>query len=66
MHAIEQIVSIARAEKPDAVIVAGDIYDHSNPGAAAMQAWESAVLRLREVAPVHDLPFCPVGQDVDV
>lgn len=35
-HMLNQIVGIAREERPQAVLIAGDIYDRSNPPAEAM------------------------------
>lgn len=35
-YILDQIAGIAAAEKPDAVLIAGDVYDRSNPSAEAM------------------------------
>ncbi len=36
-HVLEQVVSMVRDEKPDAVIVAGDVYDRAVPPAEAVE-----------------------------
>jgi exonuclease SbcD len=45
---LDHLVSVARAEKVDAVLVAGDIYDRAIPPVDAVQLCEDALLRLRE------------------
>lgn len=51
-EAIEGIVGIAREERPDAIVIAGDLYDRSVPSEDAMRIFETAIVRLREIAPV--------------
>jgi DNA repair protein SbcD/Mre11 len=41
-----EIVRIARAERPDAVLVAGDLYDSAAPGAAAQRLVVDALMAL--------------------
>ena len=36
-HILDQILAIARAQKPDAVLIAGDVYDKSVPSAEAVE-----------------------------
>ena len=43
-HILKQIVSIAEAERPEAVLIAGDVYDRGNPSSEAMDLF-SAFLR---------------------
>jgi exonuclease SbcD len=50
--ALDSIVEIAREERPDAVVIAGDLYDRAVPSEAAMQAFEDSVTQLRAIAPV--------------
>ena len=45
---LDHLVSVARSEKVDAVIVAGDIYDRAIPPVDAVQLCEDALLRLRD------------------
>lgn len=35
-YILDQIARIAEAERPDAVLIAGDVYDRSSPSAEAM------------------------------
>jgi exonuclease SbcD len=45
---LDHLVSVARSEKVDAVLVAGDIYDRAIPPVDAVQLCEDALLRLRD------------------
>jgi exonuclease SbcD len=44
---LDHLVAVARSEKVDAVLVAGDIYDRAIPPVDAVQLCEDALLRLR-------------------
>lgn len=50
--AIAEIERIAKEERPDAIVIAGDIYDRAVPSEAAMAVFEDAIHELREVAPI--------------
>ncbi|MBR6311103.1 MAG: exonuclease subunit SbcD, partial [Paludibacteraceae bacterium] len=39
-HVFEQICDVARQQKPDAVLIAGDVYDKSVPSAEAVQLFD--------------------------
>src|SRR6201985_1809578 len=43
---LDHLVEVARAEKVDAVLVAGDVYDRAVPPVDAVELCEGAVLRL--------------------
>ncbi|RZI48195.1 exonuclease SbcCD subunit D [Lactococcus kimchii] len=45
-HAFEQIVSIAKKEKVDGIIIAGDLYDRAVPSTAAVTAFNEMLKRL--------------------
>ncbi len=45
-YILDQILSLAEAEKPQAVLIAGDVYDRSNPPAEAMSLFASFLRRL--------------------
>ncbi len=45
---IEQLVELTRAEQPDAVIVAGDVFDRAYPPLAAVELFDEAVTQLAE------------------
>lgn len=46
---LERIVEIARQEKPDAIILAGDIYDKSVPSAEAVTLFDDFLFNLSEL-----------------
>jgi exonuclease SbcD len=45
---LDGLVETARAERVDAVLVAGDVYDRAVPSVEAVELCESALVRLRE------------------
>jgi exonuclease SbcD len=45
-HVLEQVVSMARDERPDAVIVAGDVYDRAVPPAEAVEVLDWVLTEL--------------------
>jgi exonuclease SbcD len=51
-HAIEQMVGIARDERPDVILHAGDLFDTARPGYDDMRRAVDALRRLAETAPV--------------
>jgi DNA repair protein SbcD/Mre11 len=44
-----QVLDLAERERPDAVVIAGDVFDVAVPGADALSVWESALDRLVEL-----------------
>ncbi|MCW2932697.1 MAG: exonuclease SbcCD subunit, partial [Actinomycetia bacterium] len=44
---LDHLVETARAEKVDAVLVAGDVYDRAIPALDAVRMCEDALMRLR-------------------
>lgn len=48
-YIFEQMIECARAEQPDAVVIAGDIYDRSVPSAEAVEMFDHFITRLSEV-----------------
>lgn len=52
-YILDEILSIAEEQKPDAVAIAGDIYDKSTPSAEAVALFDSFISRLAKlVTPV--------------
>ena len=52
-HILREIVSIVRAEKPDAVLIAGDVYDKTVPPAEAVTLFDRFLTALaKERVPV--------------
>ena len=47
-YIFEQIYAIIREENPDGIIIAGDVYDKSNPSAEAMTLFSSCLSHLSE------------------
>jgi exonuclease SbcD len=45
-YVLEQVLKLADEQKPDAVIIAGDVYDKSVPSAEAVKAFDSFLTRL--------------------
>ncbi|MBO7497450.1 MAG: exonuclease SbcCD subunit D [Salinivirgaceae bacterium] len=49
-HVLEQICDVVRQQKPDAVLIAGDVYDKSVPSAEAVQLFDEFLTNLSESA----------------
>ena len=47
-YILKQILTIIGKEKPDGVLIAGDVYDRSIPSEEAMQLWDSFLVSLSE------------------
>ena len=45
-YILKQILGIMDAERPDGVLIAGDVYDKSVPGAEAVQLFDDFLYRL--------------------
>ena len=50
-YILKQIVNLAAEKKPDAVVIAGDIYDRSVPSAEAVELFDQFVTNLSETLP---------------
>ena len=50
-YVFQQIIEYAKEERPDAVLIAGDIYDKSIPGAEAVELLDQFVTSLHEALP---------------
>ena len=48
---LHQITEYAKAERPDAVVIAGDLYDRAVPSAEAVETFDRFVSELTEAAP---------------
>jgi exonuclease SbcD len=51
-HALDGLVAIARDARPQAIVIAGDLYDRGVPPEDAVRLFDDALRRLVEVAPV--------------
>jgi DNA repair protein SbcD/Mre11 len=61
-HALEQVVSILRAERVDALVLAGDLYDRALPGADAVRLFDEF---LREVNEGVKVPVIAIAGNHD-
>lgn len=50
-HILEEIAALAGERQPDAVVIAGDIYDHADPSAEAVTLFDAFLGMLRQAAP---------------
>ena len=62
-HILEQIVELARREQPDAVVVAGDIYDKPVPPAEAVALFDGFITHLAEAAPACEIMLISGNHD---
>lgn len=53
-HWVEALLSLAREHRPDAVLIAGDVYDRQSPSGAAMGLFSHMVTELSELG-IHVL-----------
>lgn len=54
-HFLDQLCRIIEQERPDALIVSGDIYDKNTPGNSSMRFLSDNLLRICDIAP--DMPL---------
>lgn len=52
-HVLAQIVELARQERPDGVLLCGDIYDKSVPSAEAVELFDEFLYQIAGLAPVY-------------
>ena len=45
-YVLDQLVGIVREERPDLVVIAGDVYDRSAPPAEAVELLDDALSRI--------------------
>lgn len=45
-HILSEIIKIITAEKPDAVLIAGDIYDRADPSATAVRIFDDFLSKI--------------------
>ena len=50
-YIFRQVAELAKREQPDAVVIAGDIYDKAVPPAEAVELFDELIVGLREAAP---------------
>ena len=52
-HVLEQVVALAKDARPDAIIIAGDVFDRAVPPPEAVALWDEVVTRLARETPAH-------------
>ena len=62
-HVLDQIADYARAERPDAIVVAGDLYDKAIPSADAVTLFDRFLLKLTEAAPNAEIMMISGNHD---
>ena len=54
-YILEQIVRLAGEEKPDAIVIAGDIYDKAIPSAEAVELFDRFIFDLTQAVPMSEI-----------
>ena len=62
-YIFDQIAAYAQKEQPDAILIAGDIYDKAIPSAEAVELFDRFVLRCLEAAPKAELMMISGNHD---
>lgn len=62
-YIFRRIVSLALEEKPDAVVIAGDIYDKAVPSAEAVEVFDRFLLDLSEALPKAEIMMISGNHD---
>ncbi len=62
-YILNQITRLAAKEMPDAVIVAGDIYDKAIPSAEAVEIFDQFISKLREAVPEAEIMMISGNHD---
>ena len=60
---LRQITELAKAEKPDAVVIAGDIYDKAVPAAEAVEIFDDFMTELKKAVPKAEIMLISGNHD---
>ena len=63
MDILRQVTDLAREEQPDAVVIAGDIYDKAVPAAEAVEVFDSFITELRRAVPEAEMMLISGNHD---
>ena len=63
MDILRQVTDLAREEQPDAVVIAGDIYDKSVPAAEAVEVFDSFITELKRAVPEAEMMLISGNHD---
>lgn len=63
MDILQQVTDLAREEQPDAVVIAGDIYDKAVPAAEAVEVFDSFITELKRAVPEAEMMLISGNHD---
>ena len=63
IYILRQITELAKAEKPDAVVIAGDIYDKAVPAAEAVEIFDGFMTELKKAVPKAEIMLISGNHD---
>ena len=63
MDILRQVIDLAREEQPDAVVIAGDIYDKAVPAAEAVEVFDSFITELKRAVPETEMMLISGNND---
>ena len=63
MVILRQVTDLAREEQPDAVVIAGDIYDKAVPAAEAVEVFDSFITELKRAVPEAEMMLISGNHD---
>ena len=63
MDILRQVTDLAREEQPDAVVIAGDIYDKAVPAAEAVEVFDSFITELKRAVPEVEMMLISGNHD---
>lgn len=63
MDILRQVTDLAREEQPDAVVIAGDIYDKAVPAAEAVEVFDSFITELKRDVPEAEMMLISGNHD---
>lgn len=63
MDILRQVTDLAREEQPDAIVIAGDIYDKAVPAAEAVEVFDSFITELKRAVPEAEMMLISGNHD---
>ena len=62
-YALDQVVAQTQSERPQAILIAGDVYDKSDPSADAVRLFDRFITKLRQSAPDAEIMLVSGNHD---
>ena len=62
-HILAQVTELARCEQPDAVVIAGDIYDKAIPAGEAVELFDKFIVSLSDAVPQAEIMLISGNHD---